>query len=73
MTTLLTKKSKFPKLSNISKDGINLTKNSKFPRIKKEIEARQCDSCKMYFDVNDLDLVDGDWLCASCEDNLYGW
>lgn len=33
---------------------------------------KQCSHCKKLFYENDLDLVDGNWLCRNCEDILQG-
>ena len=27
----------------------------------------ECNKCKEMFDENDVDIVDGDWLCRECE------
>lgn len=44
----------------------------KWARMKEKREKEQCYKCKKYYDMDDIDMVDGKMLCNKCEylDNL---
>jgi len=67
MNTQLSPQVKFPSYNKSLSGQIGLTNDRKFPKYDRE--KKQCSHCKHWFPIEDMDLVNGKWICIDCEVN----
>jgi len=36
----------------------------------KKILKIECDKCHKLFEESDMDIIDGDWICRKCEEEI---